>query len=210
MTTHLLNIERVVWPKLHAMFKARDAKAWQREFTVGFLVAICASNLLLINIFLDIVTCIESGYVIKAFLVCQFVRFFAGKTALVMKGSCNFSRKKSNELTDIPDMFYYRTSMLLGNHKRQRRPCSWSNITNLQQKTTPWRHQMETFSALLTLCAGNSPVTGEFSAQRPITRSFDVFFDLRLNKRLGKQSWGWWFETPSRSLWRHCNAYCCK
>ena len=43
-----------------------------------------------------------------------------------------------------------------------------------------WRHQMETFSALLAICAGNSPVTGEFPAQRPVTRSFDVFFDLRL------------------------------
>ena len=52
------------------------------------------------------------------------------------------------------------------------------------------------------LC-GNSPVSGEFPAQRPVTWSFDVFFDLRLNKRLGKQSWGWWFETPSRPLWRH-------
>ena len=39
---------------------------------------------------------------------------------------------------------------------------------------------METFSALLALCAGNSPVTGEFPSQRPVTRSFDVFFDLRL------------------------------
>ena len=47
---------------------------------------------------------------------------------------------------------------------------------------------------------------GEFPAQRPVTRSFDVFFDLRLNKRLSKQSRGWWFETPSWSLWRHCNA----
>ena len=35
---------------------------------------------------------------------------------------------------------------------------------------------------------------------------FGVFFDLRLNKRLSKQSWGWWFETPSWSLWRHCNV----
>ena len=43
---------------------------------------------------------------------------------------------------------------------------------------------------------------GEFPAQRPVTRSFDVFFDLRLNKRLGKQPWGWWFETPSWSFWR--------
>ena len=48
---------------------------------------------------------------------------------------------------------------------------------------------------------------GEFPAQRPVTRSFDVFFDLRLNKRLSKQSWGWWFETKSRPLWRQCNVY---
>ena len=65
---------------------------------------------------------------------------------------------------------------------------------------------METFSALLALCVGNSPVTGEFPTQRPVTRSFDVFFDLRLNTRLSKQWWCWWFETPSRSLWRHFNA----
>ena len=45
---------------------------------------------------------------------------------------------------------------------------------------------METFSALLALCAGNSPVAGEFPPQRPMTRSFDVFFDLRMNKRLRK------------------------
>ena len=50
-----------------------------------------------------------------------------------------------------------------------------------------WRHQMETFSALLALCAGNSPVSGEIPSQRPVTRSFDVFFDLRLNKRLSEQ-----------------------
>ena len=43
---------------------------------------------------------------------------------------------------------------------------------------------------------------GEFPTQRPVTRSFDVFFDLRLNKRLSKQPWGWWFEVPSWSLWR--------
>ena len=70
---------------------------------------------------------------------------------------------------------------------------------------TWWRHQMETFSAVLSLCAGNSPVSGEFPAQRPVTRSFDLFFDLCLNNRLSKQLWGWWFETPSCPLWRHCN-----
>ena len=49
---------------------------------------------------------------------------------------------------------------------------------------------METFSALLALCVGNSPVTGEFPAQRPVTRSFDVFFDLRLNQQLSNGSAG--------------------
>ena len=44
-----------------------------------------------------------------------------------------------------------------------------------------------------------------FPTQRPVTRSFDVYYDLRLNKRLSKQSWGWWFETPSHPLWRHRN-----
>ena len=69
-----------------------------------------------------------------------------------------------------------------------------------------WRHQMETFYAILAICAGNSPVPGEFPAQRPVTRSFDVFFDLCPNKRLSKQWWGWWFETPSSPLRRHCNG----
>ena len=48
-----------------------------------------------------------------------------------------------------------------------------------------WRHQMGIFSASLALYAGNSPVA--------------------LNKPLIKQSWGWWFETPTHPLWRHCN-----
>ena len=68
-----------------------------------------------------------------------------------------------------------------------------------------WRHQKETFAALLVLCAGNSHVPGEFPTQRPVTPSFEVFFDLRLNKWLSKQSIRRCFETPSRSLWRHCN-----
>ena len=46
---------------------------------------------------------------------------------------------------------------------------------------------METFSVLLEICAGNSPVSAEFPSQRPLTRTFDVFFDLRPNKRLSKQ-----------------------
>ena len=52
---------------------------------------------------------------------------------------------------------------------------------------------------------------GEFTGPRwsprkwPVTRTFDIFFDLRLNKRLNKQSWGWWFEILWCPLWRHCN-----
>ena len=82
---------------------------------------------------------------------------------------------------------------------------SWTCLTLVQ--VTWWRHQMVTFSVLLAICAGNSLVTSEFPAQRPVTRSFDVFFDLRLNKWLSKQLWGWWFEMPSRLLWRHCNGW---
>ena len=47
-------------------------------------------------------------------------------------------------------------------------------------------------------------VTGHLCGE--FTGPFDVFFDLRLNKRLSKHSWGWWFETLSRPLWRHCNG----
>ena len=61
-----------------------------------------------------------------------------------------------------------------------------------------WRHQMETFSASLVLCAGNSLVTGEFPSQWPLRGSSDGFFDLRLNKQLGKQSEGGWFGTQWR------------
>ena len=60
---------------------------------------------------------------------------------------------------------------------------------------------METFSALLAFCAGNSPITGEFPTQRLVTRSFDVCLDLGLNQQLRRR----WLWTPWRSLWHHCN-----
>ena len=56
---------------------------------------------------------------------------------------------------------------------------------------------METCSELLAICSGNLPVSDELPAQMPVTRVFAVIFYLRLNIRLGKQSWGWWFEMPS-------------
>ena len=80
-------------------------------------------------------------------------------------------------------------------------------ISNIEKATSLscWRPQMETSSALLALCAGNSSVASEFPSQMPVTRSFDACFDQRLNKRLCKQSRRRWFETPSRSLWRPLN-----
>ena len=83
----------------------------------------------------------------------------------------------------------------------------WSSMVHIHTNgnITWWRNQIETFPVLLALCEGNSPVTGEFPSQRPVVQSFDVFFDLRLNKELSKQSRQRWLENPSRPLWRHCN-----
>ena len=84
------------------------------------------------------------------------------------------------------------------------RKCTWKcRLRNDGHFVSMWKHW--NIFRVTGPCARNSPVTGEFPAQRPVTRSFDVFFDLRLKKRLSKQSWGWWFEKPSCSLWRHCN-----
>ena len=82
--------------------------------------------------------------------------------------------------------------------------CAWMGnvLGHFHDDVIKWKH----FSALLVLCAGNSLVTGEFPSQRPVTRSFDVFFGPRPNKQLSKQSWGWWIETPPCPLWRHCNV----
>ena len=72
-----------------------------------------------------------------------------------------------------------------------------------------WRHQKETFSALLTLCVGNSPVTGEFPAppyKGQWRGALMLSLICALNERFSKQVWGWWFETPSRPLWRRRKA----
>ena len=69
-----------------------------------------------------------------------------------------------------------------------------------------WRHQMETLSALLAFCVGNSPVTGEFPIQRPVTWRSDAFVYLGPYQQLSKQWRRRWFETPWLSLWRHHNG----
>ena len=95
----------------------------------------------------------------------------------------------------VNSLVLYNDMLLSASDDHEIKVSPWISFTSW------WRHQMETFSALLAICAGNSPVIGEFHAQRPVTRSFDVFFDLRLNKRLSKQWWSWWF------LRRHLTHY---
>ena len=68
---------------------------------------------------------------------------------------------------------------------------------------------METFSVLMALCAENSTATGEFPSQRLVTQSCGVFFELRVNKLLIKQSRRQWFVLPMGSLWWHCNDLGC-
>ena len=89
----------------------------------------------------------------------------------------------------------------------------WPSVLT-PEKGKPTKHMMTSSNGnifrvtILALCAGNSPVTGEFPSQRPVTQSFDVLLGLRLYKRLGKQ-WSYRrFQTSSRSLWRHCNEGC--
>ena len=91
-----------------------------------------------------------------------------------------------------------------------------SNLTSVMLPP-PWFDVFMMTSSNGNIVRVTGHLWGEFTVhrwiprtkQRPVTRSFDVFFDLRLNKRLSKQSWGWWFDTPSRSLWRHCNIPLC-
>ena len=102
------------------------------------------------------------------------------------------NRVSANEFIMLLKIVYHGRTVW--GHSKMEKHFSW------------WRHQMDTFSALPALCERNPPVTDGFPSQRPGTRSFDVFFDLRLNKRLSKQSKRRWFETPSRSLLHNCNV----
>ena len=87
-------------------------------------------------------------------------------------------------------------------HAGQHRACNHQHMI-WHDDVIKWTH----FPGYSQFVRGNSPVPGEFPAQRPVMQSFGVFFYLRPNKRLSKHSWGWWFEKASCSLWRHCNGF---
>ena len=142
------------------------------------------------------------------FYVSLFVLFI-----LIFSGILWFWHPDWVELTGIMLLRDLSVSLIYPNWTTTNaRKCEQSyDVTRyIKHPTTWWRHQMETFSPLLARSAGNPPVIGEFPSQMPVKRSFYIFFDLRLNKRLSKLSRGWWFETPWRPLWRHCNEICAR
>ena len=132
---------------------------------------------------------------------------------------------------------YWIHSRIDQSHKSHNAPVTYPTIYHSEQKCdisvlngvlwdmgqgvlwVAWDWSINCWCFMMTSSNGNilrvtGPLCGEFTgpgefpSQRSVTRSFDLFFDLRLNKRLSKQSWGWWFETQSRPLWRHCNVRC--
>ena len=101
----------------------------------------------------------------------------------------------------VPDLFsdngwYWNTTILLNS------PNIFLNVRIQWSMMTSSNGNI--FRVTGPLC-GEFTGSAEFPAQRPVTRGFDVFFYLRLNKRLNKQPWGWWFEMSPWSLWRQCN-----
>ena len=91
-------------------------------------------------------------------------------------------------------------------HGLRQHRFNWTAVDVRHGPRPWWRHQIETFPRYWPVVRGihRSPVNSP--SQRPVTRNFDVFFDLGLNKTMSKQVWCWWFQKPSRSLWRHCNG----
>ena len=101
-----------------------------------------------------------------------------------------------NKLLSYPSV---RTNYIHTQTVRHGRP---GNSNSSHDDVIKWKHSPRYWSFVRRIHRSlvNSP------KKRPVTRTLDVFFDLRLNKSLSNQSWGWWFETPSCSLERHCNA----
>ena len=101
-------------------------------------------------------------------------------------------------------------SLLTHEWPNNKRANLMSTYPPLQINICPWPS-----SRMMTSLNGNifrviGALCGEFTSHRwipshrPVTWSFDVFFNRRLKKRLDKHSSSRWFETPSRSIWRHC------
>ena len=147
----------------------------------------------------DIPKCIEN----KACAVCKLVISATGRHDCLELSWPVSNTANENSLTHSPlDKMSAISQTTFSNTFSEMKSCIFCLLWRVQLTMSEhwfkplhelmliswWRHQMEAFSLLLALCAGNSPVTDEFPAQRPVTRNFDVFFDLHPNKSLSKQS----------------------
>ena len=110
--------------------------------------------------------------------------------------------------TNLSEFLFFRNSCSFIQENAFENVCEMATILSQPQYINDMMTSSNgnLFRVTGPLC-GEFTGPGEFSTQRPVTRSFDVFFDLRLNKRLSKHTWGWWFEPPSWSLWRHRNGF---
>ena len=131
----------------------------------------------------------------------------------IHRGPVNSPHKRpvTRKMFPFCDVIMYHKQMPMVFQNTNRRPLT---RPHRQVKGRPlwvsWRNFVMMTSSNGNIFCVTGPLCGEFTGHRGIslTKASDaeLFFDLCLNKRLSKQSWGWWFETPSRSLWRHCNA----
>ena len=106
---------------------------------------------------------------------------------------CCCWERSSNFIGNYQKLFPIEMKSMLFLSKIVDGTCFWVDLsysTNIALfcPTCMMTSSNEAFSALLAFCKRNQPITGAFLSQRPVTRSFDVFFDVRLNKRLNKQS----------------------
>ena len=135
--------------------------------------------------------------------VCQSI--YTGRWR-IMATACVLGRRRKDGRIDRNTCYLpLGSSLTVSNQKISIHPERLGSPNQVRKAASNAETSHAPDKDMMTSSNGNI-FPGEFPAQRPVTRSFDVFFELRLNKRLSKQSWDWWFETLSRSLWRHCNG----
>ena len=143
------------------------------------------------------------------------------KTHIVLytTNNCNKFRTKNSLTKHFSSntgwrRFYEDIEMMLGHKPNQIWRILWCFVTPIMMAVSTWNDVWNILKKYVDVIKWKCfprlcpPATGEFLAQMPVTRSFDVFSDMRLDERLSKRPCSWRFETPSRPLWRHCNETC--
>ena len=148
------------------------------------------------------------------YLLISILRWIHTIGSVILIPQCRLERLLMKYWYLLPQLSYLSITIncLTSNQINSKASHSWSYVKGIHWWPLDSPPNMMTssngnsFRVTGPLC-GEFTGPGEFPTQRPVTRSFDVFVDLCLNKRLSKQPCGWWFETPSWSLWRQCNEW---